>query len=57
MLQAGESQNDPGAPWLAAWLVFWLVCYLLSASSLGVGGNALDFMMLALYLRHTATVP
>jgi hypothetical protein len=51
VLQAGQLQNDPGAPWLAAWLVFWLVSYLLSASSLGVGGNALGFMMLALYLR------
>jgi hypothetical protein len=54
VLQAGQLHNDPGAPWLAAWLVFWLVSYLLSASSLGVGGNALGFMMLALYLRHAA---
>lgn len=51
VLQAGQLHDDPGAPWLASWLVFWLVSYLLSASSLGVGGNALGFMMLALYLR------
>lgn len=44
-------RRDPGGPWLAAWLLFWFLTYLLSASSLGVGGNALGFALLALYLH------
>jgi hypothetical protein len=44
-------RRDPGGPWLAMWLIFWLVSFLFSASSLGVGGNALGFTMLALYLH------
>ncbi len=44
-------RRDPGGPWLATWLLFWLLTYLLSASSLGVGGNALGFATLALYLH------
>lgn len=42
---------DPGGPWIASWLLFWLVSFLFSASSLGVGGNALGFALLALYLH------
>jgi hypothetical protein len=44
-------RRDPGGPWIAAWLLLWFLTYLLSASSLGVGGNALGFAMLALYLH------
>jgi hypothetical protein len=51
-LHAAAARGDPGGPWLASWLVFWTVTFLLSASSLGVGGNALGFMALALYLRR-----
>lgn len=42
---------DPGGPWIASWLLFWLLSFLFSASSLGVGGNALGFALLALYLH------
>lgn len=44
-------RRDPGGPWIAAWLLLWFLTYLLSASSLGVGGNALGFAVLALYLH------
>lgn len=56
VLAAGLARRDPGAPWLAAWGVFWLLSFLFSASSQGVGGNALGFMALALYL-HPASGP
>jgi hypothetical protein len=46
-----EKRRDPGGAWLATWLMFWTVTYLFSASSLGVGGNALGFVALALYLH------
>jgi hypothetical protein len=51
VLRAGIARADAGAPWLAAWLLFWMSTYLYSASSLGVGGNALGFLWLALYLH------
>lgn len=56
VLATGALRRDPGAPWLAAWLLFWLLSFLFSASSLGVGGNALGFAALALYL-HPASSP
>ncbi len=45
------ARRDPGGAWIAAWLLLWFLTYLLSASSLGVGGNALGFTVLALYLH------
>ena len=51
------ARRDPGGPWLAGWLLFWLISYLLSASSLGVGGNALGFMALVLYIHPAAGTP
>jgi hypothetical protein len=56
MARAAQARRDPGAPWLAAWLLFWMLSFLFSASSLGVGGNALGFAALALYL-HPASAP
>jgi len=56
VLATGAQRRDPGAPWLAAWLMFWMLSFLFSASSLGVGGNALGFAALALYL-HPASAP
>jgi hypothetical protein len=56
LLATGAQRRDPGAPWLAAWLLFWMLSFLFSASSLGVGGNALGFAALALYL-HPASAP
>ena len=56
VLATGLRRRDPGAPWLAAWLLFWMLSFLFSASSLGVGGNALGFAALALYL-HPASAP
>jgi hypothetical protein len=50
-------RRDPGGPWIAAWLLLWFLTYLLSASSLGVGGNALGFTVLALYLHPAWNVP
>jgi hypothetical protein len=49
--RACMARRDPGGPWIAAWLLLWFLTYLLSASSLGVGGNALGFAVLALYLH------
>jgi hypothetical protein len=49
--RTGVARRDPGGPWIAAWLLLWFLTYLLSASSLGVGGNALGFTVLALYLH------
>ncbi len=51
VLRAAAVRGDPGGPWLASWLLFWTVTYVFSASSLGVGGNALGFMLLGLYLN------
>jgi hypothetical protein len=51
VLRAAAARRDPGGPWLAAWLLFWTVSYLFWASSLGAGGNALGFAVLALYLH------
>ncbi len=48
--------RDPGGRWLATWLLFWFVSFLFSASSLGVGGNSLGFILLAVYL-HPAYRP
>jgi hypothetical protein len=56
VLAAAAARRDPGGPWVAAWLVFWTLTYLFSASSLGVGGNALGFIAIALYL-HPASRP
>ena len=56
VFRAAAARRDPGGPWLAAWLVFWTMTYLLSASSLGVGGNTLGFMLLALYLHPASAV-
>lgn len=49
--QTAVARRDPGGPFIAAWLLLWFLTYLLSASSLGVGGNALGFSVLALYLH------
>jgi hypothetical protein len=54
VMASAALRRDPGGPWLAGWLLFWLISYLLSASSLGVGGNALGFMALALYIHPAA---
>ena len=54
VLTAARARRDPGGPWIAAWLLFWAVTYLFSASSLGVGGNALGFVVLALYLHPSS---
>lgn len=51
VLRQSRRSGDPGGPWLASWGGFWLTTYLFSASSQGVGGNALGFMLLALYLH------
>jgi hypothetical protein len=56
VLAAAAARRDPGGVWVAAWLMFWTLTYLFSASSLGVGGNALGFMAIALYL-HPASRP
>jgi len=56
VLAAAAARRDPGGVWVAAWLLFWTVTYLFSASSLGVGGNALGFIAMALYL-HPASRP
>lgn len=48
---SARARRDPGGEWLGAWLLLWFLTYLLSASSLGVGGNAIGFTMLALYLH------
>jgi hypothetical protein len=55
--QAAARRRDPGGPWIAAWLLLWFLTYLLSASSLGVGGNALGFAVLAIYLHPAWDVP
>jgi len=49
--QTATLRRDEGGAWIAAWLMFWTITYLFSASSLGVGGNALGFIVLALYLH------
>jgi len=54
VMAASLARQDPGGIWLASWLLFWALTYMLSASSLGVGGNALGFLAMALYL-HTAS--
>ncbi len=56
VLATAAARRDPGGPWLAAWLLFWMLSFLFSASSLGVGGNALGFAALALYLHPAAAL-
>jgi len=51
LLATAAARQDRGGPWIASWLVFWTLTYLFSASSLGAGGNALGFVVLALYLH------
>jgi len=53
-LQLAAATADPGGPWLAMWTLFWVLSYVFSASSQGVGGNALGFLVLALYLHPLA---
>lgn len=50
-LMQAQALADPGGPWLASWALFWTTNYVMSASSQGIGGNALGFLMLALYLH------
>jgi hypothetical protein len=54
VLRAAAARADAGGPWVAAWLLFWMATYLYSASSLGVGGNALGFLWLGLYLHRAS---
>jgi hypothetical protein len=51
VLAASQKRRFKGGVWLAMWPLFWLTSYLFSASSLGVGGNALGFLVLALVLH------
>ncbi len=51
VLVASKRRRFKGGEWLAMWPLFWLTSYLFSASSLGVGGNALGFLVLALVLH------
>jgi hypothetical protein len=53
-LAQARASHDPGGPWLASWVMFWIATYVLSASSQGVGGNALGFLALALYLHPSS---
>jgi hypothetical protein len=53
-LARAAASRDPGGPWLASWALFWAASYVFSASSQGVGGNALGFLALALYLHPSA---
>ena len=57
LTREARRRRDPGGEWIAAWLLLWFLTYLLSASSLGVGGNALGFAMLALYLHPAWNEP
>lgn len=54
VLAQARASRDPGGPWLASWVLFWVTTYVLSASSQGVGGNALGFLALALYLHPSS---
>jgi len=54
VLQRARCHADPAGPWVAAMLLGWFVSFLFSASSLGIGGNALIFMSVALFLRRAA---
>lgn len=53
-LAQARRSHDPGGPWLASWVLFWIATYVLSASSQGVGGNALGFLALAFYLHPSS---
>lgn len=54
VLAQARASRDPGGPWLASWVLFWVATYVMSASSQGVGGNALGFLALALYLHPSS---
>ncbi|MDT7838926.1 hypothetical protein [Aquabacterium sp. OR-4] len=54
-LDQARRSGDAGGPWLASWALFWTASYVFSASSQGVGGNALGFLALALYLHPAAS--
>ncbi len=51
VLSRASHLRDPGGPLIATWALFWIVSYVFSASSQGVGGNALGFLMLAIYIN------
>jgi hypothetical protein len=55
VLAQARRSGDAGGPWLASWVMFWTATYVFSASSQGVGGNALGFLALALYLHPAAS--
>jgi hypothetical protein len=54
LLKRARERHDLGGRYVAAIILGWFVSFLFSASSLGVGGNALTFMVAGLYLHAHA---
>jgi len=51
ILAKARMQRDRAGHYIAAMLMGWYVSFLFSASSLGIGGNALIFLAISLYLH------
>ena len=51
ILQSAREKRDRSGVFFAAMILSWYVSFLFSASSLGIGGNALTFMAVSLYLH------
>ncbi len=51
VLKSARKRQDRSGVFFAAMVLGWYVSFLFSASSLGIGGNALTFMAVSLYLH------
>lgn len=51
ILQSARERRDRSGVFFAGMILSWYVSFLFSASSLGIGGNALTFMAVSLYLH------
>lgn len=51
VIRRARERRDPSGIYLASMVLGWFISFLFSASSLGIGGNALVFLALSLYLH------
>jgi len=52
VIKRARERRDPTGVYFASMVLGWFISFLFSASSLGIGGNALVFLALSLYLHR-----
>jgi hypothetical protein len=52
VIRISSERSDSTGVYFASMLLGWFISFMFSASSLGIGGNALIFLTLSLYLRN-----